>query len=451
MRGIAATDTPRWPMPSLLVMSATVFLSVTTELVPAGLLPAMSHDLHVTPGRLGLLVTAFAAVMAISAAPLGFATTRFPPRALLTATLLGYTASNVVMSVCSSYWVALGARLLGGLTHAVFWITIQSFAGRIVAPERVGRAITIVFAGGNLSILLGIPAGTALGQAIGWRATFGVLAGVSLALALAVWRILPEPGPAMAADSEPVRPAHVVRTPGLLILIGVTAATVLGHFSFSTYVVPFLLHVGVTTAAIPSALLCFGIGGAVGAVLAGVYADRRLRPATVTAAALLVAAYGLLTATAVVGGAAPAVAVAGLVVAGMVMGSAPALWQTRLMRITPHGTEAATALNASAFNIGIGGGALLGGVVIDQWGPAALPAIAVALTAVGLTLRVLGDRARSLSPSGLAGRSPAQPSGDGSADDRGHREVAAGGDPHGRVRVRVDDDRAQLAGGQHIQ
>jgi predicted MFS family arabinose efflux permease len=422
--------TARLPMASLLVMSATVFLSVTTELVPAGLLPAMSHDLHVTPGRLGLLVTAFAAVMAMSAAPLGFVTTRFPQRALLAATLLGYSASNVVMSVCSSYWVALGARLLGGFTHAVFWITIQTFTGRIVAPDRVGRAITIVFVGGNVAILLGIPAGTALGQAVGWRATFGVLAGVSLALALAARHVLPEPGPAATADSEPVRLAQVVRTPGLLILIGVTAATVLGHFSFSTYVVPFLLHTGVTTSAIPSALLCYGIGGAVGAVLAGVFADRRLRSATVVAAALMVGAYAMLTATAVLGDAARAVTVAGLVVAGMVMGSLPAFWQTRLMRTAPHATEAATALGASAFNIGIGGGALLGGLAIDRWGPAALPAIAAAFTGLGLTLRLLGDRR---------------------ADDRGHREVAAGGDPHGRVGGRVDDDRAQLAGGQHVQ
>jgi predicted MFS family arabinose efflux permease len=451
MRGNAATDAPRWPLPSLLVMSATVFLSVTTELVPAGLLPAMSRDLQVTPGRLGLLVTAYATVMAISAAPLGFAIARFPPRALLAATLLGYTASNVIMSVCSSYWVALGARLLGGFVHAAFWVTIQPFVGRIVAPDRVGRAITIVFVGGNAAILLGVPAGTALGQAIGWRATFGVLAGVSLALALAVWRILPEPGPAATAGSGPVRLAHVVRTPGLLILIGVTAATVLGHVSFSTYVVPFLLHIGVTVAAVPSALLCYGIGGAVGAVLAGMFADRRLRPATVVGGALLVGAYAMLTATAVLGGAARAVTVAGLVVAGMVMGSLPAFWQTRLMRTAPHATEAATALGASAFNIGIGGGALLGGVVIDRWGVAFLPAVATALTTLGLTLRVLGDRAQPLSPSGLAANPPARPSGDGSADDRGDREVAAGGHPHGRVGVRVDDDRAQLAGGQHVQ
>jgi predicted MFS family arabinose efflux permease len=430
-------------MPSLLIMSATVFLSVTTELVPAGLLPAMSADLHVTPGRLGLLVTAYAAVMAISAAPLGFVTARLPPRALLAATLLGYTASNVVMSVCSSYWLALGARLLGGFTHAVFWITIQTFTGRIVAPDRVGRAITIVFVGGNVAILLGIPAGTALGQAVGWRATFGVLAGISLVLALAVWRILPEPGPAAAADSAPVRLAQVVRTPGLLVLIGVTATTVLGHFSFSTYVVPFLLHTGVTAAAIPSALLCFGLGGAVGAVLAGVFADRRLRSATVVAAALMVGAYAMLTATAVLDDAARILAVAGLVVVGMVMGSLPALWQTRLMRTAPHATEAATALGASAFNVGIGGGALLGGLTIDRWGPAALPAIAMAFTGIGLTLRLLGDRAQPVSP--------AQPSGDGGADDRRDREVATGGDPDGRVRVRVDDDRAQLARSEHVQ
>jgi DHA1 family inner membrane transport protein len=428
MRGTAPTDTTHravrasLPMPSLLVMAATVFLSVTTELVPAGLLPAMS--------RLGLLVTAYAAVVAIFATPLGFATARVPRRALLAATLLGYGVSNVVMSLCTSYWVALGARLFGGFTHAIFWITIQAFVGRIVAPDRVGRAITIVFAGGNAAILLGIPAGTALGQAVGWRAAFGVLAGVSFVLAAAVRWVLPEPGPAVAAGSVPVRLAHAVRTPGLLILISVTMATVLGHFSFSTYVVPFLLHVGVSAVAIPSALLCYGLGGVVGVVLAGVFADRRLRAATVTVAALLVGAYVILTAATVAGGAGPAMALAGLVVAGTVMGSIPAFWQTRLMRTAPHATEAATALGASAFNIGIGGGALLGGVVIDRWGPAGLPVIAAALTGIGLSLRVLGDRR---------------------ADDRGDREVAAGGDPDGRVRVRVDDDRAELAGGQHVQ
>src|SRR3954453_597445 len=113
MRGNAATETPRWPLASLLVMSGAVFLSVTTELVPTGLLPAMSRDLHVTPGRLGMLVTAYAAMVTFFAAPLGFGTARFPRRAMLLTALLGYAASNVVMSVCPSYWVALGARLFG--------------------------------------------------------------------------------------------------------------------------------------------------------------------------------------------------------------------------------------------------------------------------------------------------------------------------------------------------
>ena len=89
------------------------------------------------------------------------------------------------MALCPSFPVALAARVLGGLTHAVFWITIGGYVGRIVAPDRVGRALTVVFGGGNLGVLLGIPAGTALGVAIGWRATFGVLAVVAVALA---WR-----------------------------------------------------------------------------------------------------------------------------------------------------------------------------------------------------------------------------------------------------------------------
>ena len=129
----------------------------------------MSRDLHVTPGRLGLLVTAFAAVMAVSAAPLGFVTSRFPPRALLVATLLGYATSNAVMTVCSSYWVALGARrsevvgmilrdsarmlMLGLVIGAGLSLAATRGAGALLFDIEPWDVTTLVVAAGLLAVV----------------------------------------------------------------------------------------------------------------------------------------------------------------------------------------------------------------------------------------------------------------------------------------------------------
>jgi predicted MFS family arabinose efflux permease len=432
MRGVTGVGPARWPIASLTIMAGAVFLSVTTELVVAGLLPGMSEDLRVTPGRVGLLVTGYAAMVILFAAPLGFATARFPRRALLASAIGVYAVSNAVMAVSTSFALALAARVVGGLTHAVFWITISGYVSRIISPDRVGRALTVVFGGGNLAVLIGIPAGTALGVAIGWRATFGVLAVVALVLAAAVLRVLPEPGATPAASR--VRLARAVRVPGLLALVSITAVTVFGHFSFTTYVGPFLLHTGVTEAAIAAVLLGYGVGGTAGVVLAGVFVDRRLRTATVVGAAVAVGTYALL----VVAVATPATvtttfAVVGTCLAGAAMGALPIFWQTMITRIgrQPSYVDAGTALNASAFNIGIGGGALLGGLVVDRWGPVWLPALATVLTGAGLVLTAV--RWPLTAAQGL---------GDGGADDGGDGDVAAGGDPDRGVRVGIDDDRA---------
>jgi len=108
---------PQWPVAALATMSVAVFLSVTTELLPTGLLPAMSLDLGVTEGRLGLLVTGFALMVALFATPLGIAVARFGRRGLLVACLFGYAACNLVTAVSDVYPLTVGARLIGGLTH----------------------------------------------------------------------------------------------------------------------------------------------------------------------------------------------------------------------------------------------------------------------------------------------------------------------------------------------
>ena len=376
-------DRSGWPVGSLAVLTAAVLRSVTTELLPTGVLPAMSRDLHVSAGRLGLLVTGYALMVALFAAPLGALTGRIPRRSLLIAAVLGYAVSNGVLAVSTNYAVAAGGRLVGGLTHGVFWAMLAGYAARLVSPDRVGRTVAIVSGGGTASVLLGVPAGTALGVATSWRVAFAVLAGLSLLLVGLVLRVLPPlPGTA-AANPVPLR--RVVRLPGLRPIMLTTSVTILGYFAFSTYVAVFLLHAGLDERQIAAALLGSGVCGALGLVLGGIFVDRRLRATLVVSIAGLAVAMGVGTVwqSSTVG------ALVTIALASVSMGSLPALLQTVTLRASPGLGDPASALNASAFNVGIGGGALLGGFVADTWGVGALPVVAATLTGAGAIAAVL--------------------------------------------------------------
>ena len=385
---------PQWPVAALATMSVAVFLSVTTELLPTGLLPAMSLDLGVTEGQLGLLVTGFALMVALFATPLGMAVARVPRRGLLVASLFGYAACNLVTALSDAYPLTVAARLVGGLTHGVFWGMLGGYAGRIVAPDRVGRAVTIVSAGGAAATLVGVPAGTALGTALGWRTAFLVFAGASVALVLVALRLLPPVAGRTSADRLPV--LAVLRLPGLAPIVVVTAVTMLGHFSFYTYVAPYLLRSGLSPVAVGPALALYGLVGLVSLVLTGFIADRRPRLGLLAGSVALTVSFTVLT---VAGGSVPVwLAVAGSAATALALGCLPVLLQTVILRAAPAAPEQASALNASSFNVGIGGGALLGGLALDHWGAVALPPIAAALAGLGLLTLVLSRRVGALTP-----------------------------------------------------
>jgi MFS transporter, DHA1 family, inner membrane transport protein len=378
-----------WPLRHLLLLSTAVFVSVTTELLPTGLLPGMSRDLHVSAGRLGLLVTAYALMVALLAAPIGLATARYGRRGMLTVALAGYAVCNAITAVSEAYPLTVVGRVIGGLSHGLFWGMLAGYAGRMVSPDRVGRAVTIAAAGGTAAVLLGVPVGTAIGVAVGWRAVFGGFAVVALVLTVVAARLLPAvPGTAPGAG---VRMKDVVRLPGLLAVISATAVIMLGHFSFITYIAPFLTAAGVSETGLGPALLGYGAAGGLGLLLAGLVVDRRLRLAMLVSTALLA---GTFVALAVAGfvGISTAVAVVGAAASGCALGGLPVFLQAATLRVAPGAAEAASALNASAFNIGIGGGALLGGLTVDHWGAAALPVVAGALATAGLTVVIAGRR-----------------------------------------------------------
>jgi len=382
----------RWPLTALLLLMCAVFLSVTTELLPTGLLPGMSRDLRVTAARLGLLVTGYAVMVALSAAPLGTMTARLGRRALLTGTLLSYAVSNTVLVFSHSYVVALIARLIGGFTHGLFWAILAGYAASLVTPDRVGRAVTIVSSGGTAAVLVGVPAGTALGVAAGWRFAFAALAGVALVLALLALRLLPEVAGRDRGTTPPMR--DVLRLPGFPTVVLMTAITMLGIYSFLTYLAPYLQHAGLTEAQIAPVLLAGGVVSLIGLVIGGVVVDRWLRGGIIAGVAALVANLVLLA----VGSGSPLLAAIGVALTGIGMGTVPMFVQTATLRIAPDHADQASGINASAYNVGVAGGALIGGIVIDTAGVALVPVVGAVLSAIGLVIFLLPRRSSAGQP-----------------------------------------------------
>jgi predicted MFS family arabinose efflux permease len=172
----------------------------------------------------------------------------------------------------------------------------------------------------------------------------------------------------------------VLRIPELAAVVAVTALTMLGHFSFFTYVAPFLLDAGLTENAIGPVLFGYGAAGLVGLLATGALVDRRPRGLMLAGVSCLAAAF----ITLMLAGTSTAVAIVASAATGLALGSLPVLLQAAVLWAAPAATDQASAVNASAFNAGIGGGALLGGLTLDQFGATALPVLAATLSCIGL-------------------------------------------------------------------
>jgi DHA1 family inner membrane transport protein len=274
-------------------------------------------------------------------------------------------------------------RVVGGVAHGLFWAIVAAYASRLVPEEQIGRAISVTLGGGTLALVAGVPATTVLGQALGWRPVFAIVAGLTLVGALAVWRFLPPVAAEAGATAARFRRGDAALGPVLLVC-AVTAATMLGQYAVFTYVAPLITDVvGLEPGAVGPLLFVYGVTGAVGLVVAGSPLARRPTAAITTA-------MGVAAAALVVLGFAPGVvpSLIAFAVWGLAFGAVPPLLQTRLLQATPaRQRDAASALYTTAFNIGIGGGALVGAVLFERIGVQGLPLLyAVVLVLVAVVL-----------------------------------------------------------------
>lgn len=369
------------PLPVLLALLALgTFAAVTSEVLPVGLLPAIGRGLNADEASVGLLVSAYAFVVAGASLPLTGLIARWPRKRVLTVLLVVYAAGNAAFALTHDYGVAVAARLLAALAHAGFFTVAIGAAIALVPEHRAGRAAAWVYSGTTLALAGGVPAGTALGTAIGWRWAFAAIALVLLVVAALVALLLPSAPPPAATATEPIR--QTLRRRPVLLVAGVITLLTLGHYTAFTYASPILTSAGIGEGRVSLVLLGYGLAGALGLWLAGAAADREPLKALLAAA--------LVTAIALLALGVPGRPVALVVVAMLVWGAAfwalPTLLQALARRASEEAADTAPGVVNATFNVGIAAGGLLGGRVLLLASPSATALAGAALVAGALAL-----------------------------------------------------------------
>ncbi|MCK6079239.1 MFS transporter [Microbacterium sp. EYE_5] len=377
-----AAAAPRFPLGSLLLLSLAVFVTVTAESLPAGLLPEMVEGLRTDPLGVGLLISVWAVTVIVTSIPLARLTARFDRRLVAAGSLAAFAVANAATALAPTYEVAVATRVAAGVAHGLFWAIVIVYATSLLAPSHLGRGLALVTAGGTVATLAGLPAGALIAQLLSWRWSFGVLAVAALALAIVIALRLPRRAPA-AAMPRAERPTGADASLAPILLFAAAALVfALGQFATFTYVRPLLeVSAGAPEAQVPILLFGYGAAGLVGVAVAGPLADRWPRGSLVAVLAGLAAAFGILTLAADT----PLMYVA-LAAWGFAIGVYFPLQQSLLMRIATDRTRTlASAGVVVTFNVGIAVGPWLGDLV----GGAAAPAGATALSGGAVVVALL--------------------------------------------------------------
>jgi predicted MFS family arabinose efflux permease len=374
----------RQSLPGLLSLALASFLAVTTEVSLVGLLPDVGAAFGVSDSITGLLVSLYAVMVAALAVPLTLATSRFPRKPLLLATLLGYAVSNALVAAAPTFAVVAAGRAIGGVTHALFFSLMIGYAPRLVSRAHVGRALALAGGGASAGMVLGVPLSTSLGTAAGWRASFVLLAALSVLTLVLVNKLLP------GVNHEPPRGDSVAT--GRRALAAVSASNLfsfLGQFTVYTFVSVLLLSSGVRPVFVGPILLVCGACGLISLWWVSRHLDRSPRRAAVVVLATVVAAVVVLGAT---WPTLVAVVVATAIWNGA-FGGLPSIYQACAVRTHAVSPELAGAwVNATA-NAGIAGGAAIGAGLLHMAGLSALPWVGAALIGVGLAVVLLSRKA----------------------------------------------------------
>ncbi|MBF6179998.1 Cmx/CmrA family chloramphenicol efflux MFS transporter [Nocardia otitidiscaviarum] len=372
------------------VLAAAVFAQGTSEFMLSGLLPRIATDLGVSLGAAGLLTSLFAAGMVLGAPTMAMVASRLPVGIAVTAFLGLFGAVHVIGATTTDFEVLLATRVFAAIANAGFLAIVLAALPRWVGPALVGRATAVVVSGVTVACIVGVPAGTLLGQLWGWRSAFWAVAAVSALLLVPVWALVPRGGDESAAPRTAVRRGAVVADRRVVragvIAILVNAAT----FAAFTYLGAITADIGVDPYWVPVVLALFGVGSFAGVTVAGRYSDRYRDRIVIGGTGALVAVWAVtaLTAHTLIG-----LTVMAAVAGALAFGVGSTLIATIVGTAAPAAPRIAGALATTAFNLGAVLGPVAAGMLVDATRrPVAALWCGALLVAIAASVLVLGRR-----------------------------------------------------------
>lgn len=355
-----------------------------TEFAAMGLLRSIAEGFGATEADAGVAISAYALGVVVGAPLITVAAARMPRKTLLLVLMALFTVGNTAAAFAPSLGVLIATRFIAGIPHGAYFGAACIVAATLAGPGREAKAASYVLLGLSVANVVGVPAATQLGEAIGWEWAFATVGLIGLGTFVAIALAVPHP-----RGLEPVSvrdELSALRQPQVLLTLAIGAIGFGGLFAIYSYIQWTMVDsAGVARELMPWVLATYGLGMVIGGLIGGITADRDLERTLVTGIALMALAMAGFYFAAVA--AIPAVVM--LFVVGLVGSSVMPALQTRLMRWAGRGQTLAGALNHAALNVANALGAWVGGLVIAAGYGYRAPAVAAtALSLIGLAIAI---------------------------------------------------------------
>ncbi|USQ95793.1 MFS transporter [Caulobacter sp. RL271] len=379
------TDSPKiHPGLVLLALALGGFAIGTTEFASMSLLPYFAKDLGVDAPTAGHAISAYAMGVVVGAPVIAVAAARLPRRVILTVLMAVFAVGNLLSALAPNFGWMIAFRFFSGLPHGAYFGVAALVAASVSPPDKRARSVAMVMIGLTIATIIGVPMANVVGQWIGWRWGFVIVAALASLTALSVWLYAPR----VPADAKasPLRELSALAKGRVWLTLAIGAIGFGGMFCVYTYLADTMLAVThASPAALPVVLAVFGAGMTVGTLVCAWAADRALMPAI--GAILLWSAGALALYPLAIGSLWTLIPVVFLIGCG---GGLGAVLQTRLMDVAGEAQTLAAALNHSAFNTANALGPWLGGLAIAAgYGWASTGWVGVALALGGFMIWIV--------------------------------------------------------------